>query len=304
MAYQSVLLKDSIVINRIVSCHYFQYMSNFYFPGEMHDFWEFVFVDGGEVDVLAGTRHFTLKRGNILFHKPMEFHNVMANGKVSPSLVVISFVCHSRCIRFFEEKLLSVQDTEENILAKIISEARSAFRGRMDDPYQEKLIPVDQENMPFGTEQLIRQYLQELLILLYRRYHSNALPLRTKFMLTADLEQSGNETFTRIVRYMGEHISEKLSVKKICRDNLIGQSQLEKLFREEQNCGVIDYFLQMKIGTARKLIRNNQMSFTEISDHLGYSSVHYFSRQFKKIARMSPSVYAKSVQSLAEKNRL
>lgn len=299
MAYESIQLNDSIVIHQMISCHYFQYMSDFFFPGETHDFWEFIFVDAGEVDVVAGDRHLTLKRGNILFHKPNEFHNVMANGKVSPSLVVCSFICHSRYMKFFEEKLLNVQDTEEYLLAQIISEARNTFVGRMDDPYQEKLVTVPAQELPFGSEQLIHHYLEELLIQLYRRYHTNALPLRTKFMLTNDLS-SGNPICTRIVKYLGDHLAETLTIERICRDNLIGRSQLEQLFQEEHQCGVIDFFLRMKIDTARKLIRNNEMNFSDIAETLGYSSIHYFSRQFKKICKMTPSEYAKSVKSLSD----
>ena len=67
MAYKSVVLEDSITINRVISVHYFQYMSDFSFPGESHDFWELVCVDRGEIDALAGERRLTLKKGNILF---------------------------------------------------------------------------------------------------------------------------------------------------------------------------------------------------------------------------------------------
>lgn len=34
MAYKSVVLEDSVTINRIISVHYFQYMSDFSFPGK------------------------------------------------------------------------------------------------------------------------------------------------------------------------------------------------------------------------------------------------------------------------------
>ena len=36
MAYESVHLEDSITIENIISIHYFQYMSDFSFPGESH----------------------------------------------------------------------------------------------------------------------------------------------------------------------------------------------------------------------------------------------------------------------------
>ena len=298
MAYKSVVLEDSITINRVISVHYFQYMSDFSFPGESHDFWELVCVDRGEIDALAGERRLTLKKGNILFHKPNEFHNVLTNGKVSPSLVVIGFVCHSPAIKSFEDQLMSVQDTEKELLAQIIVEARNTFSGRLDDPYQEELI-FNSEPLTFGSAQLISHYLEQLIIHLYRRYFSYSLPVRSsRFLAEAS---SGNDTYNRIVRYMEEHLGERMTIDRICRDNLVGRSQLQKLFRDTKGCGVIEFFSMMKIDTAKQMIRDNQLNFTQIADRLGYSSIHYFSRQFKKITGMTPSEYSGSIKALTER---
>lgn len=298
MAYKSVVLEDSVTINRIISVHYFQYMSDFSFPGESHDFWELVCVDRGEIDALAGDRRLTLKKGNILFHKPNEFHNVLTNGKVSPSLVVIGFECHSPAIKSFEDQLMSVQDTEKELLAQIIVEARNTFSGRLDDPYQEELI-FNSEPLTFGSAQLISHYLEQLMIHLYRRYFSYSLPVRSsRFLAEAS---SGNDTYNRIVRYMEEHLGERMTIDRICRDNLVGRSQLQKLFRDTKGCGVIEFFSMMKIDTAKQMIRDNQLNFTQIADRLGYNSIHYFSRQFKQITTMTPSEYAASIRLLSEK---
>lgn len=298
MAYKSVVLEDSVTINRIISVHYFQYMSDFSFPGESHDFWELVCVDRGEIDALAGDRRLTLKKGNILFHKPNEFHNVLTNGKVSPSLVVIGFECHSPAIKSFEDQLMSVQDTEKELLAQIIVEARNTFSGRLDDPYQEELI-FNSEPLAFGSAQLISHYLEQLMIHLYRRYFSYSLPVRSsRFLAEAS---SGNDTYNRIVRYMEEHLGERMTIDRICRDNLVGRSQLQKLFRDTKGCGVIEFFSMMKIDTAKQMIRDNQLNFTQIADRLGYNSIHYFSRQFKQITTMTPSEYATSIRLLSEK---
>ena len=298
MAYKSVVLEDSVTINRIISVHYFQYMSDFSFPGESHDFWELVCVDRGEIDALAGDRRLTLKKGNILFHKPNEFHNVLTNGKVSPSLVVIGFECHSPAIKSFEDQLMSVQDTEKELLAQISVEARNTFSGRLDDPYQEELI-FNSEPLTFGSAQLISHYLEQLMIHLYRRYFSYSLPVRSsRFLAEAS---SGNDTYNRIVRYMEEHLGERMTIDRICRDNLVGRSQLQKLFRDTKGCGVIEFFSMMKIDTAKQMIRDNQLNFTQIADRLGYNSIHYFSRQFKQITTMTPSEYATSIRLLSEK---
>lgn len=296
MEYKSTVLRPSAVVHRVISIHYFEYMSDFSFPGESHDFWEFVCVDKGVIDVMAGEKRIPLKRGNIIFHQPGEFHNIITNGEVAPNLVVIGFECHSPCMKAFEGKILTVSETERELLARIIIEARNAFSGRMDDPYQEELVR-NPSPLAFGAEQMIANYLEELIIHLYRRYFENPGQFKTRRQPEVHIK---SDAYNRIVRYMEEHIGERLSLDTICRDTLTGRSQLQKIFREAHGCGVIDYFSSMKIDTAKQLIRDNHLNFTEISDRLGYTSVHYFSRQFKKLTGMTPSEYATSIRRLSE----
>ncbi|MDU4973516.1 MAG: AraC family transcriptional regulator [Hungatella hathewayi] len=296
MEYKSTVLRPSAVVHRVISIHYFEYMSDFSFPGESHDFWEFVCVDKGVIDVMAGEKRIPLKRGNIIFHQPGEFHNIITNGEVAPNLVVIGFECHSPCMKAFEGKILTVSETERELLARIIIEARNAFSGRMDDPYQEELVR-NPSPLAFGAEQMIANYLEELIIHLYRRYFENPGQFKTRRQPEVHIK---SDAYNRIIRYMEEHIGERLSLDTICRDTLTGRSQLQKIFREAHGCGAIDYFSSMKIDTAKQLIRDNHLNFTEISDRLGYTSVHYFSRQFKKLTGMTPSEYATSIRRLSE----
>lgn len=297
MAYESVTLKEELVIDELFSLHYFEYMSSFSYEGERHDFWEFLCVDKGEVEVVADDRHYTLKRGEIIFHKPNEFHTLRANGVIAPNLVVISFACSSPCMSFFQEKLLSINEEEQRLLAQIIQEARQTFDGRLDDPYQEKLL--FQSRPPFGGPQLIKAYLELFLIRLYRRY--NASVRRTQPAGKLMKRRSDDALYEKIQLYMQEHLKDSLSIEQICKDNLVGRSQLQKLFREQGNDGIINHFSAMKIEAAKQLIRNDGMNFTQISDELGYTSIHYFSRQFKKITGMTPSEYASSIKGMSDR---
>ena len=58
----------------------------------------------------------------------------------------------------------------------------------------------------------------------------------------------------------------------------------------------MDYFSRMKITAAREMIREGRLNFTQISEKLGFQSVHYFSRRFRSLTGMSPSEYADSVK--------
>ena len=201
-------------------------------------------------------------------------------------------------MKFFENRIVNITDTERNLLGMLISEARRCISSPLDDPYLN--IMEKRENALFGSQQLLRLYLEQILIYLIRR---NMMPqLSVPISKFVDLK-TNSAPYNKILFYLEEHIRESLTIEDICHDNLIGRSQLQKLFREQSHCGVIELFSQMKIEFAKQLIRENEMNFPQISEFLGYSSIHYFSRQFKKIAGMTPSEYASSIMALSEKHR-
>ena len=51
------------------------------------------------------------------------------------------------------------------------------------------------------------------------------------------------------------------------------------------------------------MIRRDDGNFTEIANRLGYQSIYYFSRHFKKVTGMTPSEYASGVRALAAKTK-
>lgn len=300
MKYQGITLQDEFQIEKLYSLHYFEYMSTFYFPGESHDFWEFICVDKGTVTIGAEEDTFSLEMGDIAFHQPNEFHWVKANDSNPPNLIVISFSCHSPYMDFFRKKVLHINNTERTILAQIIAEAQHYLTGRLDNPYQGSLSI--NEDAPPASAQMIKLQLEQLLILLYRRYHEHSLPgtVSAKLYKTTRMNNE-TEIFNHVVRYLKNNLTVQLTIEKICRDNLIGRSQLQKIFHEKSGLGIMGYFLKLKIDTAMYLIRSEQMNFTQISENLGYSSIHYFSRQFKKLTGMSPSEYASSIKAMVDR---
>ena len=153
------------------------------------------------------------------------------------------------------------------------------------------------DDIPFGAQKLLTLYLEELLIHVIRRYTMAHYSASAGIY---DSCQSTSETCRNIIHYLEQHIRESMTINEISKSNMIGRSQLQKLFRDQYQCGVIEFFSRMKIDFAKQLIRENDMNFTQISDFLGYSSIHYFSRQFKKLSGMTPTEYATSIKAISE----
>lgn len=289
MPYSALCPSKPLAISALYTVHYFEYSGSYAFPGESHDFWEFLYVDKGILRVTAGDRTCDLTSGQMIFHEPGEFHALSALG-VAPDLVVVSFACHSPCMDFFRGRITRADSQERALLARIVEESTEAFSTPLNSPYTTGLNR--RANSLFGSEQLICAALEELLIRLIRRGSQPARPLAPP--------AAEESTVARVTEYLEEHLDRALTIEQICRDNLIGRSQLQKLFHAQTGGGVMEYFGKTKIRAARRLIREGRLNFTQISASLGFQSIHYFSRKFRMITGMTPSEYARSVKMLAE----
>ncbi len=287
MPYTSVTLSPTIQVQRLYTVHYFEFTSNYSFAGEAHDFWEFLYVDKGSIKVTADEAQYDLTRGQMIFHRPGEFHALRANGVTAPNLVVVSFECDAPAMDFFNGYITSLGAEERTLLSHIVSESRELFVTPLNDPTTHSMEP--REPQPFGSAQLLRAALEELLIRLIRR-GSGAPPRRSP----------AQGRSAAIMEYLEQRLDQTLTIEQICRDNLIGRAKLESIFAAETGGGVLDHFSRMKIDAARRLIREGQLNITEIAARLGFSSVHYFSRRFKKLTGMTPTEYARSVKMLIE----
>lgn len=295
MPFSPTLLRRPVRVDRVVTVHYFEYSSSYYFEGERHDFWEFLYVDKGEVYVLAEGQETLLGRGSLIFHPPGEFHALRATGGSAPNLVVASFYCDCPELTRLCGRTFTAREAERALIGSVVSEAELAFKSALDDP--ESTALERREEPAYGSEQLVGAHIEELLIRLLRR-GAGERPAQE-----APGAQSRSEIFTRVDSYLAAHLDRPLTIERVCRDNLVGRSRLQQVFHAETGGGVMEYFGKKKIEAAKEMIRLGSGNFTEIGESLGYQSIYYFSRHFKKVTGMSPSEYAAGVRALAAKTR-
>jgi AraC-like DNA-binding protein len=70
-------------------------------------------------------------------------------------------------------------------------------------------------------------------------------------------------------------------------------SYLSNLFSSVEGTTIEKYIINHKIEKVKELLVYNELSLSEISYQLGYSSVQHLSNQFKKITGLSPSHFKK-----------
>lgn len=300
MDFNRLTLKELLTVDKLISFHYFEYTKGYMFEGEQHDFWELLYVDKGAVEIRADERTLELTQGMIIFHKPDEFHTVQVGHQHKPpNLIVISFECRSPFMAKFENVALSLGNREQNLLSLILQEGFHSFMPPYDNPASHQLIR--NPDAPFASEQAIKSYLEILLIQLIRNFEDNSVTNGTTARKPSSMqsEKAEQRIVRGIVEYMKARLSEQLSLDQLCKETHLGKSRLKEIFHSQTGTGAMEYFKLLKIEEAKTLIREHQYNYTEIASILGYASIHYFSRDFKKSTGMSPSEYARTLKARA-----
>ena len=290
--YHPTALRRDIAVPAVVTVHYFEYARDYVFEGEKHDFWELLYVDKGEVEVMADDTGYCLKQGEMIFHKPGEFHNVFANGLVAPNLVVVAFVCASPAMAYFEGKVVKAEEVERELLARIVHEARDAFSNPLDDPGSLKMERAS--SSAFGSEQMIGLLLEQMLIRMVRRGAQRDVAVKTSSSVK---RRSDHDLVQRIIAYMQDNACGTLTFSQVCRFSAQSATNLKTIFKSVTGMGVMEYYRGLKIDAAKTLLREGGGNITQIADKLGYTSVNYFSRYFKQATGMTPSEYTQSIQA-------
>ena len=285
---KAVRLTNLINVTSVISIHYFEFDKNFRFHGEEHDFWELVYVDSGNVIVTADEKMHILGQGEIIFHKPNEFHTISADGKKPTNVCVICFETKSKAMKCFQDKKMFLPKEFRYYIKTIIVEGRKTFALPVNDPYADVIKLLDKPVV--GGLQIIKTSLEQLLIMLMRIIEGES------YRKTALIERDcGNSIVNKIKKILSDNVYGKISVYEICQNLSYSKTYLSKVFNENMGCSIIDYYTTLKINEAKKLIRERNYTFTEISNMLQFNDPHYFSKVFKKVVNMSPREYLQSV---------
>ena len=285
--YIKTKFKNTINVSKIVTVHYYEFDKNFSFEGETHDFWEIVYVDKGNVAVKSGEKELILGQEQIIFHKPNEFHSIRAH-ESSPNFFVISFSCNSQAIRQFYDFHTALDKKLKPIIASIIYEAEKTYVIPKNDIELTKLSL--KPNAPIGGEQLVKTYLEQLLIMLLRQISD-----KSATEIFPSKENLENGIVKAVKQFVSDNIRKKITVSDVCDSIGYGKSYLCKVFKYYSGKGICEYANKEKIDRAKQIIRDGNMNFSEISDFLSFDNPQYFSRVFKKITGITPSEFKSSL---------
>ena len=270
--YQMLSLPHTLKVREMVSAYHVFREPGYKFEGEYHNFWEIVCVLDGSAGVAADGQICPLEKGQIIFHRPMEFHRIWTEGNKAVELAIMSFTADG--MEYFEKKIMKLSSGKMEEMGQLIEQIPLAFSfdgsgitGLSDHPLEQQIF-------------------------------CNALELFfLKIMRDSNVSRRQDHSpsaknYNRIVRVLNEYVEKNLSLNELSHLCDMSVSNLKKTFHKYTGIGIMKYFTGLKMKHAIRLLEQG-LTIAEVSRALSYADQNYFSVVFKREIGYPPSVYRK-----------
>jgi len=134
-----------------------------------------------------------------------------------------------------------------------------------------------------GDAQLAQEVADHLLIGKARAPHSEQRPDDAAAASESDPVLAAAQAIMR------EHIDEPLSCGQIARRVGLSLRQIERRFRTQLGCSVLQRYRLIRMTKAHQLLQQTEISVTEVAFACGFSSPEYFCRLYRRMFDCSPS---------------
>ena len=96
---------------------------------------------------------------------------------------------------------------------------------------------------------------------------------------------------SEVISYLENNYSDDISLDYLGKIAFLSKRHLLRIFKNATGMTPIGYLLKLRINKACILLKNTQLTASQISNEVGFIDSNYFSRQFKKIMNISPIHY-------------
>ncbi len=258
-----------------------QYESGFILPSHKHNFFQiFYFLEGtGSMETDYDTYSLT---SDIMFLCPPGcYHEMRCDKKGTMRTIEVKFsIKNNEMYRDMKNisGCINANDTEiRNVMECLVREA------------------VSKDTL---SRDIINMEMALILIKILRRLN-NKKTEGIVFLDTSISNYSGpREIFKKIFDYINNNLNTQISLEDLASIAGHNSNYLCRIFKKEFGVTPIKYINDLKLSKAKDLLRNSNMTITEIAETLGFYSVHYFSKFFKEKEDMSPLEFRKAVSNI------
>lgn len=93
--------------------------------------------------------------------------------------------------------------------------------------------------------------------------------------------------------FIETHYGEPLTVDRVAKEVYLSSSRLSHVIKSELGITLGDYISKVRIEKAEALLKDRELSISQIALEVGFSDQSYFTKVFKKVEKCTPKAFSK-----------
>lgn len=251
------------------------------FPHHWHEHMEFLFFVSGKAAIECGNKPFVFEGGELAVINSNELHYGVSHTSdlVYYVMIVDIELLHSHSADAVETKFITPIRANRILFQNQI---------RQDTDVQACMRELinELEHQSLGYELSIKSHLYRLLSILIRKYVAAATDREAFNSRQRDLER-----MAPIFHYINEHYQHKLTVEILADQAGLSRFHFSRLFKQLTDKSLMEYINMIRIHKSERLLQHTSMTISEVAMTTGFNDIYYFSRTFKKMKQVSPTVW-------------
>ncbi|WP_165748203.1 AraC family transcriptional regulator [Cellulophaga sp. Z1A5H] len=179
------------------------------------------------------------------------------------------------------------------------------FRGKyIEYLIENELFNMNQQVYPIGFNYEIDLQFDSLMNILKNNTSSQDVGLQfifidilrvlySNFLMNKNQISRKGKIIFDVEKYIQRHIKSKINFDDVAKNFNVSYSLLRKLFKEKTDMTLKQYHLMHRLSKAKGMIRESDLSFSEIAFQCGFENVQSFSKTFRAKEGTTPSTFRK-----------
>jgi len=265
----------------------------------------YTYIDQGEAEFILNGVKYDVQEGDVLLMHPLMPHII----KSTSTVPLVQYIVHldlyydERRIRLDNKALLHAQEqscqtfSREMQLASIHPLSHLPPSDRIELKRRFTVIEKELAHPATGGTLAIKSACLEMLYLFFK----NQIQTHKK----NGKMTKGWPQLERAIHYIHEcYRDPQLNKQEISGHIGITANHLSYLFKTQLGITIYNYIKHVRIEQAKLRIKEGRQNVTETAEDVGFSSIHLFSRTFKRVVGVTPSEYAATQSDLHAQEQL
>lgn len=241
-----------------------------------HSYWQIISVLKGGGTIRIGEEQFSLTERSTYLIRPYVPHAILRN---SPS------------------EQPQMMDLKFTLADGPLAQDAMLLPNRLDDAvfprfqyYFDRILKESEEKLPYSYERIC-MYFGLALTGILRSGTTAPAPRPAATPEDAPVKSVGGVDIQKVTQFIHQNYASPISLEDLARVAIVSKSTLIQAFKLAFDTTPIKYINRIRLEKAKALLLNTDSSISEISEMVGFQSLHYFSRYFKSNESLSPVEY-------------